>query len=202
MASGVPAVSSARGKAEGDRLSWCIRDWESVAASKGISTAASGVCRALVELDTTLETAVESGSVVYAQSHVLVCLLDVVARGVLLCLEDTTSSAGGRYSRSLVTLQEHVGAAKEVAARLCAKGRSGLGLLSRKHRHLHLERDLKAVSDAVYRFAASHKPELATDEQHYVSHNRVRTQQQQQCRYTKFIVGREEITKYSVIDDS
>lgn len=167
MAAGVQQASrTSRGKARGDSLSWCVRDWASVAARKGISTAASALCQALVELDKILAT-VESGSVKYSdgQFHALVCLFDVVARGVLLCLEDTALSAGGRYGRSLDALRGHLGRAKEVASRLCAKRRF-IGLPSRKK---HLERDLTAVSDAVYGFAASHKPELATTESHYVS---------------------------------
>eukprot|EP00752_Nemacystus_decipiens_P009948 g8871.t1 len=161
------------GKASGDRLSWCVRDLASVAARKGVSTAATAFCQALVELDKMLAT-VESTSLKYSaddQFNALVSLFDVVARGVLLCLEGTTSTSSGagrrgRHDSSLETLRDLVLKAREVAARLSAKGR--LGLLSRKkHVHVHLQRDLEAVSDAVYRFAASHKPELATAEHHY-----------------------------------
>lgn len=158
------------GKANGDRLSSCIRDLASVAASKGISTAASALCQALVELDKILAI-VESTSLKYSaedQFIALVSLFDVVARGVLLCLEDTASSAGGRYDGSLETLRGLVAKAKEIAARLCPKGR--LSMLSRKKQlHVNLQRDLEDVSDAIYRFAASHKPELAASEHHYVS---------------------------------
>lgn len=187
-AAGVPQVSRAsKGKAGGDRLSWFIRDWASVAAAKGVSTPASALCQALVELDKILAT-VETSSVKYAageQFHAVVCLLDVVARGVLLCLEDeataTATSAGGgggggggRYDRSLDTLRGLVRRATEVAARLCAKRRLGLlstslSLSRKKHLRLHLERDLEAVSGTIYRFAASHTPELATDDHRYVS---------------------------------
>eukprot|EP00903_Cladosiphon_okamuranus_P014281 g13264.t1 len=174
MAAGGPQVSrTSRGKAYGDRVSLCIRDWATVAASKGISTPASALCQALVELDKIL-AAVESTSVKYSaddQFHALVSLFDVVAKGILLCLEDASLGAGGRYSRSLETLRGLVAKAKEVAGRLGAKGRLGL-LPRKKHLHVNLERDLQAVSDAVYRFAASHKPELATNENHY-ERNRV-----------------------------
>lgn len=185
-----PGVSrGSGGKANGDRLSWCIRDCASAAAKKGVSTAASALCQALVELDKILATAVETGSSVKhaaadtaaektEQLHALVSLFDVVSRGVFLCVEGTTttSSAGDRYDRSLDTLRGLVVRAKELAARLRSKSR--LGVLSRKHKHhLHaqLGRDLEALSDAVYRFAASHKPELATDERHYVSKSRAKS---------------------------
>lgn len=189
-AAGVPQVSRAcRGKVNGDRVSWCIRDWAAVAAGKGTSTPASALCQALVELDKTLAM-VESTSVKYSaddQFYSLVSLCDVVTRGILLCLEDTASAAGGRYSRSLETLRGLVVKAKQVAGRLGAKGR--LGLRSRKkHLHVNLERDLEAVSDAVYRFAASHKPELATDEHHYVSSSYIPFEAYCCCKYSEFLV--------------
>lgn len=177
MTACVQRVSRAsRGKANGDRLSRCIRDWASVAACKGISTTSAGaLCQALVELDKILANLSTTKYSADDQFYTLVSLFDVVARGVLLCLEDTTSSAGGRYDGSLETLRGLVVKAKEVAARLCPKG-TRLGLLSRKKQlHVHLQRDLEAVSDAVFRFAASHKPELAADEHHYVSESLLHT---------------------------
>jgi len=159
-----PMSDSCAERVEGDRLSGCIRYWAAVGVGKaGISTT-EALCRSLVELDRLL-CSVESGSVKYGQDlFPLVSLCDVVARGVLLCCEESGGSAMGRYVKSLLTLRGHVERAKEVAAPLCGKGR-----MAKLSRRKHLRRNCEAVLESVSKFAAHHKPELATTEESYVS---------------------------------
>lgn len=158
-------------KVEGDRLSPCIRYWASAGVKKdkeaaGVSTtvaAAGSLCRSLVELDRLL-CSVESGSVKYGQDlFPVVSLCDVVARGLLLCCEETGASGVGRYVKSLLVLRGHVERGKEAVAPLCGQGR-----LAKLSRRKHLRRNCEAVRESVSKFAANHKPELATTEESYV----------------------------------
>lgn len=149
-------------KAEGDRLSTCVREGASARAEAGVPAAARALCQAIVELD----RAVEETNSPPGPISALVCLYDRVARGALLFCEGAGEGDGvWARTKCLEALKRMVEKAKEVNAGLSAKSR--LARLSASKRKV--ERSLRALGDDLLEFARQHKPRLATTEEAYVS---------------------------------
>lgn len=150
--------------------------------TKVAPAAANALCKALVDLErvvaSTAATAagVQGGSTALKsyqdQLATLVSLCDIVARGALLCCDGATRAGEGgglgeeesRYKRSLETLRVYAERGKEIVAPLCSKG-----TLARLSRYKKIRRDLDTLGVSVADFAANHNPELATNEDKYVS---------------------------------